>query len=69
MKDATLRALTVAFGNGMVSMMDVDESCVAMTGPMVSAPEEMAAWKARLPPELRQYVDLWRLVYNGTGEK
>ncbi|KAL5208583.1 hypothetical protein ABZP36_033018 [Zizania latifolia] len=60
-KDATLRALTAAFGNGMVSMMDVDESCVAMTGPVVSAPEEMAAWKARLPPELRQYVDLWRV--------
>ncbi|XP_052141274.1 uncharacterized protein LOC127761096 [Oryza glaberrima] len=60
-KDATLRALTAAFGHGMVSVMDVDESWVAMTGPAVSsAPEEAAAWKAKLPPELRGYVDMWR---------
>uniref|UniRef100_J3N794 PABS domain-containing protein n=1 Tax=Oryza brachyantha TaxID=4533 RepID=J3N794_ORYBR len=59
-KDATLRALTAAFGCEMVSVMDEDESWVAMTGPAVSAPVEVAAWKAALPPELRRYVDLWR---------
>lgn len=64
-KDATLRAMAAAFGEGMVVVMDVDESCVAMTGPVV---EEAAAWKARLPPELRQYVETWR-PYNGYGDK
>lgn len=59
-KDATLRAMAAAFGEGMVAMMDVDESWVAMTGPAVCA----AAWKARLPPQLRQYADMWR-PYNG----
>ncbi|OEL28016.1 hypothetical protein BAE44_0010964 [Dichanthelium oligosanthes] len=59
-KDATLRAMATAFGKGMVSVMDVDESWVAMTGPPVTAPDEAAAWNARLPPELRHFVDLWR---------
>ncbi|CAM0910865.1 unnamed protein product [Alopecurus aequalis] len=64
-KDATLRAMAAAFGEGMVATMEVDESWVAMTGPAVCAPEGAAvAWKARLPPQLRQYVDLWR-PYNG----
>jgi hypothetical protein len=64
-KDATLRAMAAAFGDGMVDMMEVDESWVAMTGPSACAPAEAtAAWKARLPPELRQYVDMWR-PYNG----
>ncbi|KAM0919342.1 hypothetical protein ACQ4PT_008261 [Festuca glaucescens] len=64
-KDATLWAMAAAFGEGMVAVMDVDESWVAMTGPAVGAPEEAAAaWKARLPPQLRQYVDVWR-PYNG----
>uniref|UniRef100_A0A0A9HG14 Uncharacterized protein n=1 Tax=Arundo donax TaxID=35708 RepID=A0A0A9HG14_ARUDO len=63
-KDATLRAIAAAFGEGMVSVMDVDESCVAMTGPPVMAPEEAAVWKTRLPPELRHFVDMWR-PYNG----
>ncbi|TVU30217.1 hypothetical protein EJB05_21827, partial [Eragrostis curvula] len=66
-KDATLRAMAVAFGEGMVSVMDVDESFVAMTGPPVTAPEEVAVWKARLPPELRHFVDMWR-PYNGKSD-
>ncbi|CAN6238038.1 unnamed protein product [Urochloa humidicola] len=59
-KDATLRAMATAFGKGMVSLMDVDQSWVAMTGPPVTVPEKAAAWKARLPPELRHFVDEWR---------
>ena len=59
-KDATLRAMATAFGEGRVSVMDVDGSWVAMTGPPVTAPEAAAAWKARLPPELRNFVDMWR---------
>jgi hypothetical protein len=65
-KDATLRAMAAAFGEGMVSVMHVDESWVAMTGPLVTVPEEAAAWKARLPPELRHFVDTWR-PYSGTS--
>ncbi|PUZ47008.1 hypothetical protein GQ55_7G128600 [Panicum hallii var. hallii] len=67
-KDATLRAMAMAFGKGMVSVMDMDESWVAMTGPPVTAPEEAAAWKARLPPELRNFVDVWRPYNNKSGE-
>ncbi|CAO2045683.1 unnamed protein product [Urochloa humidicola] len=52
-KDATLRAMATAFGKGMVSVMDVDESWVAMTGPPVTVPEKAAAWRGRLPLELR----------------
>uniref|UniRef100_A0ACD5ZVW2 Uncharacterized protein n=1 Tax=Avena sativa TaxID=4498 RepID=A0ACD5ZVW2_AVESA len=60
-KDATMRAMATAFGEGTVGMMDMDESWVAMTGPAARAPEEAAAaWKARLPPQLRQYADTWR---------
>ncbi|KAJ1270027.1 hypothetical protein BS78_06G023200 [Paspalum vaginatum] len=59
-KDATLRAMAVAFGKGMVSVMEVDGSWVALTGPPVTAPEEEAAWKEALPAELRRFVDAWR---------
>ncbi|WVZ83760.1 hypothetical protein U9M48_030865 [Paspalum notatum var. saurae] len=59
-RDATLRAMAVAFGKGMVSVTDVDGSWVALTGPPVTAPEEEAAWKERLPAELRRFVDAWR---------
>ena len=62
-KDATLRAMAAAFGERMVSVMDVDGSWVAMTGPPVTA-----AWKARLPPELRNFVDMWRPYDNRSGE-
>lgn len=65
-KDATLGAMAAAFGDGMVSVLHVDESWVAMTGPPVTVPEEAAAWKARLPPELRHFVDTWR-PYRGTS--
>ncbi|KAF8697048.1 hypothetical protein HU200_036701 [Digitaria exilis] len=67
-KDATLRAMATAFGEGMVSVLDVDESWVAMTGPPVTAPAEAAAWKARLPPELRHFVDVWMPYNNKIGE-
>lgn len=63
-KDATLRAMAVAFGEDMVSVMEVDESCVAMAGPPVTVPDEVVAWKALLPPELQHFVDLWK-PYNG----
>jgi hypothetical protein len=59
-KDATLQAMAVAFGEDMVSVMEVDESWVAMTGPLITAPEEAAAWKGRLPPELQHFVDIWK---------
>ncbi|GJM84914.1 hypothetical protein PR202_ga00627 [Eleusine coracana subsp. coracana] len=65
-KDATLRAMAMAFGEDMVSVMEVDESCVAMTGPPVTGPKEVAAWKERLPLELRHFVDMWK-PYNGTS--
>ncbi|KAL6899889.1 hypothetical protein ACP4OV_006547 [Aristida adscensionis] len=65
-KDATLRAMAAAFGEGMVSVLDVDESCVGMTGPPVTAQEVAAAWKARLPPELQHFAHLWR-PYNGNS--
>lgn len=65
-KDATLRAMAAAFGEGMVSVLHVDASWVAMTGPPVTVPEVAAAWKARLPPELRHFVDAWR-PYSGTS--
>uniref|UniRef100_A0A0D9WMK2 PABS domain-containing protein n=1 Tax=Leersia perrieri TaxID=77586 RepID=A0A0D9WMK2_9ORYZ len=58
-KEATLGALMAAFGCEMVSVMEVDQSWVAMTGPAVS-PVMAAAWKGKLPPELRRYVDMWR---------
>ncbi|CAL5022760.1 unnamed protein product [Urochloa decumbens] len=67
-KDATLRAIATAFGKEMVSVMDVDESWVAMTGPPVTVPEKAAAWKARLPPELRHFVDEWRPYDIKSGE-
>ncbi|CAL5058997.1 unnamed protein product [Urochloa decumbens] len=67
-KDATLRAIAMAFGKGMVSVMDVDGSWVAMTGPPVTVPEKAAAWKARLPPELRHFADEWRPYDIKSGE-
>ncbi|CAD6248151.1 unnamed protein product [Miscanthus lutarioriparius] len=67
-KDATLRAMATAFGDGMVSVMEVDESWVAMTGPPVTVPEVAVAWKARLPPELRHSVDAWRPYSRTSGE-
>lgn len=63
-KDATLRAMAVAFGKGMLSVTDVDDSWVALTGPPVTAPGEAAAWKERLSPELRRFVDAWRPYNN-----
>ncbi|KAE8804340.1 putative polyamine aminopropyl transferase [Hordeum vulgare] len=66
-KDATLRAMAAAFGEGMVAVLSVDESWVAMTGPVAWASEAAAAWKARLPPELGHYVDMWK-PYNGNGD-
>jgi hypothetical protein len=62
-KDATLRAMAAAFGEGAVSVLHVDGSWVAMTGPPVTA----AAWRARLPPELRHFVDAWRPYGGGAS--
>ena len=67
-KDATLRAMAAAFGEGMVAVLSVDESWVAMTAPVAWASEEAAAWKVRLPPELGHYIDMWN-PYNGNGDK
>ncbi|RCV06360.1 hypothetical protein SETIT_1G156900v2 [Setaria italica] len=67
-KDATLRAMATAFGKEMVSVLDVDDSWVAMTGPPVTAPEKAAAWKARLPSELRHFVDVWKPYNKKCGE-
>jgi hypothetical protein len=67
-KDATLRAMAVAFGEDIVSVMEVDDSWVAMTGPPMTAPEEVAVWKAQLPPGLQHFVDVWK-PYNEKGCK
>ena len=37
-------------------------------GATVTAPDAAAAWKARLPPELRNFVDKWRPYDNRSGE-
>ena len=68
LKDATLQAMAAAFGEGMVAVLSVDESWVAMTGSVAwSSEEAAAAWKARLPPELGHYIDMWK-PYNGNGD-
>jgi hypothetical protein len=60
--------MATAFGKGMVSVLDVDESWVAMTGPPVTVHEKAVSWKARLPSELRHFVDVWKPYSKKSGE-